>query len=96
MPPTLPKNFPLEYTDSITFTSTGGDASFGFPANTLRLRNRSAKSVYLTLDSTTGATTSGHELGSSEELVIQNGMISGLSFVATSSGGTLTLGAWGY
>lgn len=87
--------FPNEYTDSVNFTSTGADVNFTFPANVLRLRNDAAKSVYVKLGALTGATTSGHELKSSEELILRDLDVSGLSFVATSSGGNLRIGAWG-
>lgn len=91
------KQYLSEYTDSINFTSTGADIDFGFNANTLRLRNDSAVSVYLSLGAraATGATTSGHELKSSEELIVRDQQMAGVSFRASSSGGFLRVGAWG-
>lgn len=83
-----------EYTDTVAFTSTGADVRFGFDARRVRLRNDAAKSIYFTIRSYTGATTSGHELKSSEEITIADVTFSGLSFVATSSG-SLRIGAWG-
>lgn len=89
------RTFPNEFTDAVNFTSTGADVDFQFAASRLRLRNDAAKSVYIKLNALTGATTSGHELKSSEELNIDGMTISGMSFVATSSGGSLRIGAWG-
>ena len=94
----LSKQYLSEYTDTVNFSSTGADVEFGFNANTLRLRNDAAKSVYFTLRSTTGATTSGHELKSSEEFILRDQQVAGFSFVATSSAGSgvgLRVGAWG-
>lgn len=90
-----PTNFPNQFNGSVNFTSTGADIGFGFIANVIRMRNRSSKSVYIDLGSTTGATTGDHELGSSEDITLPGMMVSGMSFVASSSGGFLTIGAWG-
>ena len=90
-------NFPNESVTSVNFTSTGADVGFGFNAYLIRMRNRASKSVYVTLTSTTNGTTGGHEVGSSEDVMFnfRGAVCGGLSFVATSSGGTLTIGAWG-
>jgi hypothetical protein len=92
------RSFPNEYVASReSFTSTGNDHGFGFNAALLRITNRSAKSVYITLGSTTGGTTGGHEIGSSEDIQfydIGTG-VAGLSYAASSSGVGLCIGAWG-
>lgn len=89
--------FENEFTNGgTTFTSTGEDLAFGFTARKLRLRNDAAKSIYFTLKSTTGATTSCPELKSSEEVFFAGDLaVSGMSYVATSSGGSLRVQAWG-
>ena len=93
----MPKSFPSQFNQTVNFSSTGADVDFGFPAGYLRLRNDASKSIYVRLDSTTGATTSGYEVASSDALEWYSPGVgcSGLSFVATSSGGNLRIGAWG-
>lgn len=92
----MAKAFPNEYTDNVNFSSTGADVGFGFNASYVKLRNTAAPSVYVTLKSTTGATTSGAELKTSEELILQAPVLAaGFSFAVTSSAGTgLGLKVW--
>lgn len=97
MPGGVGRSFPNEFLSSLVFGAGGNDLAFGFNAGMVRLRNRAAHSVYFCLRSTTGATTGDHELGSSEDIVLNNlgAGVYGMSVNATSSGGYLTIGAWG-
>lgn len=91
------KSFPNQFNQTVNFTSTGADFGFGFNAGHVSIRNPSAKSIYITLNSTTGGTTGGFEIASSNSLEFGSiGVgIAGASFVATSSGGSMQIGAWG-
>lgn len=83
-----------QFAQTATFTSTGGDVDFGFTASFLDLLNRAGKPIYVTLKSTTGATTGDYALESSGRLQLPV-RCSGFSFVATSSGASFQIGAWG-
>lgn len=93
----LDRSFPNQFNDKTTFTSTGADLGFGFNASFVRVKNDAAKSVYVRLNSTTGATTADHEVASSEDMQWYDlGVgVAGLSYCATSSGGAIRVGAWG-
>ena len=95
MPLVTNRSYANEYVSKNTFTATGEDVGFGFVVSMLRLRNDAALSVYFTLRSSTGATTNDAELKSSEELIVRDVPVSGMSYVASSSGGSLRIQAWG-
>lgn len=93
MPTNLTKQYVSEYTDTVTATS--GDVDFGFNANSLRLKNDGSATVFLKLGGAgSGATTSGHELRSSEELFMRDQSMAGFSFKSTGAI-NMRIGAWG-
>lgn len=98
MPLSTP-SFPNQFGQTVNFTSTGADVGFGFTAALVKVYNDSAKSIYVNLQSTTGATTGPnmYELRacSGDDFYDLGVGIGGLSFVATSSGGNVRIGAWG-
>lgn len=89
--------FPNEDANN-NLTSTGlVNVGFGFNASYVRLENLGAGAAFVSIHTTSGATTGSHRLSSGQvvELKEYGTQTAGFSAAATSTGNILNYGAWG-